>query len=65
ALGVACHLAVAEIPAAPDDDMQLLGALGAAIACVGVGAAFALLVVVMRGLLSKATALRSELAEVV
>ncbi|MFG2316997.1 MULTISPECIES: DUF2975 domain-containing protein [Streptomyces] len=65
ALGVACHLAVAEIPAAPDDGMQLLGALGAAVACVGAGAAFALLVVVMRGLLSKATALRSELAEVV
>ncbi|MEU5141250.1 DUF2975 domain-containing protein [Streptomyces sp. NPDC021139] len=64
ALGVACHLAVAEIPA-PDDGMQMLGALGAAVACVGVGAAFALLVVVMRGLLSKATALRSELAEVV
>jgi hypothetical protein len=64
ALGVACHLAVAEIPA-PDDGMQMLGALGAAVACVGVGAAFALLVVVLRGLLSKATALRSELAEVV
>ncbi|OMI85111.1 hypothetical protein BSZ07_35160 [Streptomyces sp. M1013] len=64
ALGVACHLAVAEIPA-PDDGMQMLGALGAAVACTGVGAAFALLVVVMRGLLSKATALRSELAEVV
>ncbi|PPS86837.1 DUF2975 domain-containing protein [Streptomyces sp. MH60] len=64
ALGAAVHLAVAEIPS-PDDGMQALGALGAAVACVGVGAAFALLVVVMRGLLAKATALRSELAEVV
>ncbi|MFD0455134.1 hypothetical protein ACFQ2H_01825 [Streptomyces violaceoruber] len=45
--------------------MQVLGALGAAVACVGVGAALAMLVVVMRGLLGKATALRSELAEVV
>lgn len=64
AFGVAVHLAVAEIPS-PDDGMQVLGALGAALACVGVGAAFAMLVVVMRGLLGKATALRSELAEVV
>ncbi|CAL9667975.1 DUF2975 domain-containing protein [Streptomyces sp. enrichment culture] len=64
AFGVAVHLAVAEIPS-PDDGMQVLGALGAAVACVGVGAAFAMLVVVLRGLLSKATALRSELAEVV
>ncbi|MBQ0963225.1 MULTISPECIES: DUF2975 domain-containing protein [Streptomyces] len=64
AFGVAVHLAVAEIPS-PDDGMQVLGALGAAVACVGAGAAFAMLVVVMRGLLGKATALRSELAEVV
>ncbi|BET52474.1 DUF2975 domain-containing protein [Streptomyces tendae] len=64
AFGVAVHLAVAEIPS-PDDGMQVLGALGAAVACAGAGAAFAMLVVVMRGLLGKATALRSELAEVV
>ncbi|MFF0648338.1 DUF2975 domain-containing protein [Streptomyces tendae] len=64
AFGVAVHLAVAEIPS-PDDGMQVLGALGAAVACVGAGAAFVMLVVVMRGLLGKATALRSELAEVV
>jgi len=64
AFGVAVHLAVAEIPT-PDDGMQTLGALGAAVACVGVGAAFAMLVVVMRGLLGKATALRGELARVV
>ncbi|WP_333757941.1 DUF2975 domain-containing protein [Streptomyces sp. ISBFB 2968] len=65
AFGVAVHLAVAEIPSPDDDGMQVLGALGAAVACVGVGAALAMLVVVMRGLLGKATALRSELAEVV
>jgi len=64
AFGVAVHLAVAEIPT-PDDGMQTLGALGAAVACVGVGAALAMLVVVMRGLLGKATALRGELARVV
>ncbi|MFD8535460.1 DUF2975 domain-containing protein [Streptomyces rubrogriseus] len=64
AFGVAVHLAVAEIPT-PDDGMQTLGALGAAVACVGAGAAFAMLVVVMRGLLGKATALRGELARVV
>ncbi|MFD5279377.1 DUF2975 domain-containing protein [Streptomyces rubrogriseus] len=64
AFGVAVHLAVAEIPTS-DDGMQTLGALGAAVACVGAGAAFAMLVVVMRGLLGKATALRGELARVV
>ncbi|MYS69852.1 DUF2975 domain-containing protein [Streptomyces sp. SID5926] len=64
AFGVAVHLAVAEIPT-PGDGMRTLGALGAAVACVGAGAAFAMLVVVMRGLLGKATALRGELARVV
>ncbi|CAM5308532.1 hypothetical protein STENM327S_06086 [Streptomyces tendae] len=64
ALGTAVHLAVAEIPS-PDDGMQVLGALGAALACVGVGAVFAMLAAVMRGLLGKATALRSEMAQVV
>ncbi|GAA2585908.1 MULTISPECIES: DUF2975 domain-containing protein [Streptomyces] len=64
AFGVAVHLAVAEIPS-PADGMELIGALGAAVTCVGVGAAFTLLVVVMRGLLRKATRLRTEMAGVV
>ncbi|MEE4419385.1 DUF2975 domain-containing protein [Streptomyces bugieae] len=64
ALGVTGHLALAEIPS-PGDGMQVIGALGAALASVGVGAAFAMLVVVMRGLLRKATDLQTEMAEVV
>ncbi|MDQ0401817.1 DUF2975 domain-containing protein [Streptomyces sp. NPDC000349] len=64
AVGVAVHLAVAETPS-PDDGMELIGALGAAVVGVGVAAAFAMLVVVMRGLLRKATQLQSEIAAVV
>ncbi|MET9759321.1 DUF2975 domain-containing protein [Streptomyces sp. NPDC006372] len=64
ALGVAGHLAVAPIPS-PDDGMDVESALATATACVAVGAAFAMLMVVMRSLLRKATNLQSELAEVV
>jgi|SRR5690606_1238182 len=64
ALGVTVHLLVAEIPS-PRDGMELIGALGAATAAVGVGTAFAMLVTVMRGLLRKATDLQTEMAEVV
>ncbi|MEU9499027.1 DUF2975 domain-containing protein [Streptomyces sp. NPDC048196] len=64
ALGVTGHLALADIPS-PDDGMAVLGALAAALAGVGVGAAFAMLVVILRGLLRKATDLRAEMAEVV
>ncbi|NJQ06092.1 DUF2975 domain-containing protein [Streptomyces lonarensis] len=65
ALGVTGHLALADIPTPYDDDMQSIGALVAAAVCVGMGAAFAMLVVVMRGLLRKATDLQTEIAEVV
>jgi hypothetical protein len=64
ALGVAGHLAVAEIPS-PDDGMDVESALVAATAGVAVGAAFAMLMVVMRSLLRKATSLQREMAEVV
>ncbi|WP_327702149.1 DUF2975 domain-containing protein [Streptomyces decoyicus] len=64
ALGVTGHLAVADIPS-PHDGMELLGALAAAVASVGVGAAFAMLVVIMRSLLRKATDLETEIAEVI
>ncbi|MFI7504205.1 DUF2975 domain-containing protein [Streptomyces sp. NPDC049687] len=64
ALGVTGHLAFADIPT-PDGNMQVIGALGAAMLAVGAGAAFAMLVVVMRGLLRKATDLQTEIAEVV
>ncbi|MCK8681011.1 DUF2975 domain-containing protein [Streptomyces lichenis] len=64
AAGAAAHLAVAEIPS-PGDGMDVLGALFAATGCAGVGAAFTMLVVVMKGLLRKATELRTEMAGVV
>ncbi|MFI8949816.1 DUF2975 domain-containing protein [Streptomyces sp. NPDC053750] len=64
AVGVSGHLALAEIPS-PDDGMDVVGALGAAIVTAGAGAAFAMLVVLMRSLLRKATELKSEMAQVV
>ncbi|GAA0461577.1 hypothetical protein [Streptomyces olivaceiscleroticus] len=45
--------------------MEVIGALGAAMVCVAVGAAFAMLVVLLRSLLRKATYLQSEIAEVI
>ncbi|MGW9350506.1 DUF2975 domain-containing protein [Nocardiopsis flavescens] len=62
--GVTVHLLFAEIPS-PDDGMELLGALGAAVVTTAGGVAFALLLVLMRGLLSKATRLQAEMSEVV
>lgn len=64
ALGAAGHLAVAEIPS-PGDGTDVESALAAATAAVAVGAAFAMLTVVMRSLLRRATSLRSEMAAVV
>ncbi|MFD5912358.1 DUF2975 domain-containing protein [Streptomyces massasporeus] len=64
ALGTAGHLAVAEIPS-PGDGMDVESALAAATAAVAVGTAFAMLMVVMRSLLRKATSLQSEMAAVV
>lgn len=64
AVGVTVHLLLADIPT-PDDGVALNGALGSAVVCVGVGAAFVMLVVVMRGLLHKATQLTTEMAKVV
>ncbi|MEU5849829.1 DUF2975 domain-containing protein [Saccharopolyspora shandongensis] len=64
AIGTAGHLFVASIPS-PDDGMDVVSALAAAVACVGVGTLFAMLVVVMRSLLRKATDLQAEIAEVI
>ena len=64
ATGVSAHLTMAEIPS-PDDGMQVLGALGAAVVSVGVGVAFTMLTVIMRSLLRKATDLQTEMSEVV
>ncbi|MFC4502625.1 MULTISPECIES: DUF2975 domain-containing protein [Streptomyces] len=64
AVGVTGHLALAEIPS-PGDGDDVIGALGATIVATAVGASFAMLVAIMRGLLQKATSLQTEMAEVV
>jgi hypothetical protein len=64
AAGTAVHLIFFDIPA-PQGDMELIGAVGAAGLCAATGAAFAMLAVIMRGLLRKATDLETEMAEVV
>ncbi|MEE2039471.1 DUF2975 domain-containing protein [Nocardiopsis sp. CT-R113] len=62
--GVTAHLLVADIPS-PDDGMDMLAALGASLVTTCVGAFFAMLLVLMRGLLRKATDLQTEISEVV
>ncbi|GGV25252.1 hypothetical protein GCM10010277_06120 [Streptomyces longisporoflavus] len=64
AMGAAVHLALAEIPS-PDEGMDVESALAAAITAAGVGASFTMLTVIMRSLLGKATALQTEMAEVI
>jgi hypothetical protein len=63
ALGVSGHLAFGDVPA--PDSMTAFGNLVAAVVCVGAGAAFTMFMLVMRGLLGKATDLETEMAEVV
>lgn len=62
--GVAAHLVVTDMPFA-NGAMEAVAALGAASLATAVGAAFAMLVVLMRGLLRKATHLQTEMAGVV
>ncbi|XKK41445.1 DUF2975 domain-containing protein [Nocardiopsis sp. ARC36] len=62
--GVTVHLFVAEIPS-PDDGMDLFAALGAAFVTTCAGTVFSMVLVLMRGLLRKATDLRTELSAVV
>ncbi|MGP3938191.1 MULTISPECIES: DUF2975 domain-containing protein [Streptomyces] len=64
AVGVTGHLALTDIPS-PDDGMEVIGALGGAVVAVVMGVSFAMIMVIMRSLLRKATDLQSELAEVV
>ncbi|MGA6175249.1 DUF2975 domain-containing protein [Streptomyces sp. NPDC012600] len=64
ALAAAVHLTFDTIPS-PDDGMDAEGALLAALACAAVGAAFSMLVVIMRTLLGKAMDMQTELAEVI
>jgi hypothetical protein len=63
AFAMAAHLTFA--PTRRADGMDMLSLWLFSIACVGVGVAFAMLMVVMRGLLRKATDLETEMAEVV
>ncbi|WP_436735733.1 DUF2975 domain-containing protein [Streptomyces sp. BBFR102] len=64
AAGVAAHLAVAEIPSA-NGGMDVESALMAAATAAAAGAAFAMLTVIMRSLLRKATELQTEMAGVI
>jgi hypothetical protein len=47
------------------DEMAFIGAMLGLASCIGAGSAFAMLMVIMRGLLRKATELKSEMAEVI
>jgi hypothetical protein len=47
------------------DEMAFIGAMLGLASCIGAGSAFAMLMVIMRGLLRKATELQSEMAEVI
>ncbi|MFB8415187.1 DUF2975 domain-containing protein [Streptomyces albidoflavus] len=64
AAGVAAHLLVAEIPS-PDGGMGVESALAATVTAAGAGASFAMVTVIMRSLLRKATELQQEMAEVI
>ncbi|WP_411082711.1 DUF2975 domain-containing protein [Streptomyces sp. cmx-18-6] len=63
-LAAATHLTLDTVPS-PDDGMDVESALFTASACVAVGAAFAMLMVIMRTLLGKAMDMRTELSEVI
>ncbi len=65
AFGVVCHLAVADIPEPPYNDMATLSAILSALACVGVGGAFAMVVVIVRNLRRKALDRRNGAAALV
>lgn len=64
AFATVLHLAFAPVPA-KYDNMEIVSLWLGSIVCVGVGVAFMMLMVVMRGLLRKATNLETEMAEVV
>lgn len=61
---VFCYVFVAGANSSADE-MPLLGALGSLLACGGAGAAFTMLMLIMRGLLRKATEMKTEMAEVI
>ncbi|MFB9658779.1 DUF2975 domain-containing protein [Glycomyces mayteni] len=47
------------------DEMVFIGAMLGLAACIGAGTSFAMLMLIMRGLLRKATELKTEMAEVI
>lgn len=63
--GVTGHLLVDSNIPSPADGMELIGALGAAVVTTAGGVGFALLLILMRGLLRKAADLQTEMSEVV
>ncbi|MEU6246925.1 DUF2975 domain-containing protein [Glycomyces sp. NPDC047010] len=62
--GVFCYVFVSDSNGTADE-MALLGGLGSLLVCGAAGTSFAMLMVIMRGLLRKATQLQSEMAEVI
>lgn len=63
--GVTVHLAVDANISSFASNMEIVGAMAGTFVLTAAGAAFTMLVVLMRGLLRKATRLQTELAEVV
>lgn len=61
AFGVTAHLAVGNVPS-PGDGMEMIGALGMAAVGTCAAAAFAMLMVIIRDLVHKATDLRTAAA---
>ncbi|MEU6860348.1 DUF2975 domain-containing protein [Glycomyces sp. NPDC046736] len=59
---VTVHLLFVDIPV---DEMTTIGMFGSMALCTGTGAVIAMLLVIMRGLLRKATLLQSEMSEVI
>ncbi|MBR8743045.1 DUF2975 domain-containing protein [Nocardiopsis sp. MG754419] len=64
AAGVTVHLALTDMPF-PNGAMDAVGALGGAFLGTATGACCTMLLVLMRGLLRKATDLRTEMSEVI
>lgn len=62
--GITVHLAVTDMPFA-NGNMEAVGALGSAFLGTAMGTVFAMVLVLMRGLLRKATRLRTEMSEVI
>lgn len=62
--GIFCYVLFADSNGTADE-MPLLGGLGSLLVCGAAGTSFAMLMLIMRGLLHKATELKTEMAEVI